>query len=119
DDCTFWGAAEYVDSPTASFDWNTRVFSFKVNNACVSSQTGTITGTVTACAGGTPISGASITTAQGYLRQSAANGTYSMTVAPGTYTVVITAPNSSTCTTNNVVVTAGGNTVVNCCLAGA
>ncbi|MFL6215341.1 MAG: HYR domain-containing protein [Blastocatellia bacterium] len=118
DDCTFWGAYEYVDSPTASFDWNTRVFSFKVNSACVSSQTGTITGTVTACAGGTPISGASIKTAEGYLRQSAANGTYSMTVAPGTYTVTITAPNSSVCTTNNVVVTAGGNTVVNCCLAG-
>jgi hypothetical protein len=35
DECTFWGAFEYVDSPTASFDWNTRVFSFKVNPSCV------------------------------------------------------------------------------------
>ena len=35
DDCTFWGAFEYVDFPTASFDWNTRIFSFKVNRPCV------------------------------------------------------------------------------------
>ncbi|HEY6121857.1 MAG TPA: hypothetical protein VIV66_18005, partial [Pyrinomonadaceae bacterium] len=46
DDCTFWGAFEYVDSPTATFDWNTRIFSFKVNPQCVTSPRGTFSGTI-------------------------------------------------------------------------
>ena len=52
DECTFWGAFEYVDFPTASFDWNTRIFSFKVNPACVTPARGTINGTITNCAAG-------------------------------------------------------------------
>ena len=55
DDCTFWAAFEYVDSPTATFDWNTRVFSFKVNPTCVTAPRGTFSGTITNCATGLPV----------------------------------------------------------------
>jgi len=119
DECTFWGTFEYVDSPTADFDWNTRIFSFKVNPACVSAPKGTIQGTVTNCASGLPIANAIVTTPDGFLRQTNASGMYSMSVAPGTYTVNITAPGGfNTCTTSNVVVTNGGTATVNCCLTG-
>jgi hypothetical protein len=75
DECTFWGAFEYVDAPTASFDWNTRIFSFKVNPTCVTAPRGTINGTITNCSGGAPIQNAVITTPEGFVRQSSACGT--------------------------------------------
>jgi hypothetical protein len=119
DECTFWGAFEYVDSPTASFDWNTRAFSFKVNPACVTAPRGTINGTITNCGTGQPIPDAIITTPEGFFRQSNAMGQFSATVAPGNYTVTVSGPAGSgfgTCT-QMVTVAAGGTATVNCCLA--
>jgi hypothetical protein len=121
DDCTFWGAFEYLDSPNAAFDWNTRIFSFKVNPTCVTAPRGTIQGTITNCGTGLPILNAVITTPDGFLRQSNASGQFSMTVAPGTYTVTISGPPASgfgTCT-QSLVVAANGTATVNCCLAAA
>jgi HYR domain/Carboxypeptidase regulatory-like domain len=121
DDCTFWGAFEYVDSPTASFDWNTRVFSFKVNPACVTSARGTINGTITNCGNGQPVQNAVITTPDGFIRQSSATGQFSMIVPPGTYTVTVSGPPGSgfgTCT-QQVTVAANGTATVNCCLQAA
>ena len=118
DDCTFWGAFEYVDSPNAAFDWNTRIFSFKVNPTCVTSPRGTINGTITNCSGGAPIPNAVINTPDGFIRQSNASGQFSMTVAPGTYTVTVSGPQGggfSTCT-QQVTVAANGTATVNCCL---
>ena len=120
DECTFWGAFEYVDSPTASFDWNTRILSFKVNPTCVTAPRGTINGTITNCASGLPILNAVITTPEGFFRQTNAAGQFSMTVNPGTYTVTVGgAPGSglSTCT-QTVTVAANGTATVNCCLGG-
>ena len=119
DECTFWGAFEYVDSPTASFDWNTRIFSFKVNPTCVTAPRATINGTITNCGTGQPIANAVITAPNGFLRQSDASGQFSMTVAPGTYTVTVAGPAGSgfgNCT-QMVTVAAGGTATVNCCLA--
>jgi len=118
DECTFWGAFEYVDSPTASFDWNTRMFSFKVNPACVTAPRGTINGTITNCGSGQPIPNAVITTPEGFLRQTNASGQFSMTVSPGTYTVTASAPGAGfgNCI-QQVTVAANGTATVNCCLA--
>jgi hypothetical protein len=117
DDCTFWGAFEYVDSPTATFDWNTRMFSFKVNPSCVTAPRGTINGTITNCVSGNPIANAIITAPNGYFRQSNGSGTFSMIVTPGTYTVTVTAPGGFGTCTQTVTVAAGGTATVNCCLA--
>jgi subtilisin-like proprotein convertase family protein len=119
DDCTFWAAMEYVDTPNASFDWNTRIFSFKVNPTCVTPPRGTINGTITNCVGGAPIPNAVITMPEGFIRQSSATGQFSMTVPPGTYTVTVAGPPGSgfgTCT-QMVTVAANGTATVNCCLA--
>jgi HYR domain len=119
DECTFWGAFEYVDSPTASFDWNTRIVSFKVNPACVTAPRGTINGTITYCASGLPILNAVITTPEGFFRQTNAAGQFSMIVTPGTYTVTVSGAAGSglgICT-QTVTVAANGTATVNCCLA--
>lgn len=118
DDCTFWGAFEYVDTPNAAFDWNTRIFSFKVNSSCVTAPRGTIMGTITNCDTGQPILDAVITSPEGFARQSNAAGQFSMTVAPGTYTITISGPAGAgfgTCT-QTVSVPANGTATTNCCL---
>jgi hypothetical protein len=118
DECTFWGAFEYVDSPTASFDWNTRIFSFKVNPSCVTAPRGTINGTITNCGSGQPLQNAIITTPDGFIRQSNASGQFSITVTPGTYTVNVSGPPGlgfGNCT-QMVTVAANGTATVNCCL---
>ena len=116
DECTFWGAFEYVDSPTATFDWNTRIFSFKVNPTCVTPPRGTFSGTITNCANGQPIQDAIVETPDGFFRATIANGTYSaITAAPGTYTVNVSKPGFLPATAM-VTVSDGGNAVLNVCL---
>ncbi|HJQ69993.1 MAG TPA: HYR domain-containing protein [Blastocatellia bacterium] len=119
DDCTFWGAFEYVDSPTATFDWNTRVFSFKVNPSCVTAPRGTFSGTITNCNTGAPILGAIVETTNpaGLFRVTPVNGTYSITASPGTYQVRASKPGFGAPATGMVTVTAGGNAILNLCLA--
>ncbi|HKP12531.1 MAG TPA: HYR domain-containing protein [Blastocatellia bacterium] len=122
DECTFWYTNEYntaASQALSTASWLTRIGSFKVNAACTPSPRGTISGTVTACSGGTPIANAVVTTPDGFIATTNASGQYTITAGPGTYTVNITAPSSTTCTTNNVIVTNGGNSIVNCCLGGA
>jgi hypothetical protein len=118
DDCTFWGAFEYVDSPTATFDWNTRVFSFKVNPSCVTAPRGTFSGTITDCATGNPVPDAIVETTNpaGLFRTTPANGTYSITAAPGTYQVRASKAGFGQAT-GMVTVTDGGNAILNLCLA--
>ena len=117
DECTFWGAFEYVDSPTATFDWNTRIFSFKVNPTCVTAPSGTFSGTITNCVTGLPIQDAIVETTDGFLRITIANGTYSIKAAPGTYTVKVSKPGSGFNTVMGMVtVTNGGNAIFNACL---
>jgi hypothetical protein len=117
DECTFWAAFEYVDSPTASFDWNTRIFSFKVNPSCVTAPSGTFSGTITNCVTGLPIQDAIVETTDGFLRTTIANGTYSVKAAPGTYSVKVTKPGSGFNTVMGMVtVTNGGNAIFNACL---
>ncbi len=121
DECTFWYTQEYytaASQATSTLGWLTRIGSFKVNPTCVVSNRGTISGIVTNCVTEAPVANAIVTTPDGFFTKTNAAGEYSILVGSGTYTVVITGPAGySTCTTNNVIVTNGGNTVVNCCVA--
>ena len=116
DETTFWYTQEYY-AVTAGADWRTRIGSFKVDAAAPAQAKGTINGTVTNCATGQPLANVVIMTADGFFRQSAANGTFSFPVAPGTYTVMVTPPPgySGGCT-QTVTVAGGGTATVNCCL---
>ena len=117
DDCTFWGAFEYVDSPTATFDWNTRIFSFKVNPQCVPAPRGMFSGTITNCVSGLPIADAIVQTSDGFFATTDANGNYTIKASPGSYSVSVSKPNAGFSTANgNVVVTNGGNSIFNACL---
>jgi subtilisin-like proprotein convertase family protein len=117
DDCTFWGAFEYTDSPSGSFDWDTRIFSFKVNPNCVTSPRGTLLVTVTDCNSGLPVPNASITIDGNPQGATVANGTYNGTLPPGNYTYSITKSTYST-VTGNFTITNGNNTAVNVCIVG-
>ncbi len=115
DECTFWGAFEYVDAPTATFDWNTRVFSFKVNPTCVTPAKGTIQGQATNATTTTPIPDVSVTTPDGYFRSTDVAGNYSMTVAPGTYTVTCRKLGFAS-VTGTVTVAGSGTATFNCAM---
>jgi len=74
-------------------------------------------GTISGCVkdtGGSPISGASVSTnTGGYSTTSGANGSYSMSVLPGTYNVTASKSGYQSQTQNNVSVSSGGVTTVN------
>ncbi|MFY9570443.1 MAG: HYR domain-containing protein, partial [Blastocatellia bacterium] len=116
DECTFWYTNQYLNA-SGSSPWRTRIGSFKVDPNCAAPQKGTITGVITNCVGGTPVQGASITTPEGFFRQTDATGNYSISVAPGTYNLSVSKPGSgfNTCT-GNVTVSAGGTGTFSCCL---
>ncbi|WP_326562888.1 PQQ-dependent sugar dehydrogenase [Micromonospora sp. NBC_01796] len=80
--------------------------------------TGTVTGTVTRAAGGTAVSGATVTLSPGgRSTTTAANGSYTLTgVAPGTYSVAGTATGDLT-GSGSVTVVAGSTHTVNLSLA--
>jgi len=115
DECTFWGFFEYVDAPTASFDWNTRVFSFKVNPACVTPAKGMIQGQATNAVTNAPIQNVNVTTPEGYFRATDAGGNYSMMVAPGTYSVTCSKA-GFTSVTGTATVAGGGTATFNCAM---
>ena len=120
DDCTFWGAFEYVDTDAdglVSFDWNTRIFSFKVNPQCVTPAKGTLQFNVTNCETGLPIENATITLDGNFYGATLANGQFSTVKNPGSVAYSVTKPNFSVVAGNATVVN-GQTTVVNVCLQG-
>ena len=120
DDCTFWYTQEYYSSSSSAI-WNTRIGSFRFPT-CTSAPKGTIVGGVTLCSANSTalVTDASITATGGYNRVTRVNqGTYSMTVSPGTYTMTAKKEGGfDVATRTNVVVTDGGTTTVNFCLTG-
>ena len=125
DDCTFWYADEYYTSTTLTFNWQTRIGKFKFPT-CTAPQQGTLAGTITACDTGQPLQDAVVTVtggpSNGFSTTTLPNGTYSMNVAPGTYTVTVTDSVRSCATTlnfNNVGIINGATTTQNGCLTGS
>lgn len=117
DDCTFWFTQEYYNS-SSSVGWATRVMSFKFPS-CSAAPKGTISGTITSCSSGLPIDDANVVATGGFQRLTIANGTYSMVVAPGDYTVNASkAPGFVASGSANVNVTNGGNATADFCLNG-
>jgi Carboxypeptidase regulatory-like domain len=119
DECTFWGAFEYVDAPTATFDWDTRIFSFKVNPQCATPARGTLVVNVTNCQSGLPVAGASVTIDGNLFGVTGANGSNSFVLAPGSYSVQVSKAGFATIPPNNVTIIAGQTTTINVCLTGA
>jgi hypothetical protein len=123
DDCTFWYTDEYytLAGQTAStVGWQTRIGKFKFTQ-CNAPAMGTLSGTVTFCENGVPISGAIVQVSDGHSGTTLANGTYSIPLAPGSYTVTVSA-GSQSCTTSSsfpVTITDGVTTTLNTCLNGA
>src|SRR5437762_355045 len=122
DGCTFWYTSEYANPVTQTFDkrWLTRIGSFRFPECTVVGAGGTVSGTVTAAAGGAPISGATVqfgarsTTTDG-------SGNYSFTSIPaGAYpTITASFPGFVTGSASNIVVTDGGTTTQNFSLSAA
>jgi hypothetical protein len=118
DDCTFWTTNQYYNV-NSSFNWRTRIGRFKFPT-CQAPAQGTISGTITACDSGVPISGAMVQLSNGFSGTTKADGTYSITVEPGTYAVTVLnglrncTPSASTALS----VTNGGTTTFNTCVSG-
>ncbi len=117
DDCTFWYTQEYY-AATSSSGWSTRVGKFRYPQ-CVDAPKATITGTITNCNGGAPLSRASVDATGGFNRVTGAPGTYTMIVAPGTYTVSANKSGGFNATGAQPVTVADGETATaNICLTG-
>jgi FG-GAP-like repeat len=116
DDCTFWYTQEYY-ATTIGVGWSTRVGKFKFPG-CTAAPKSTISGTITSCSSGLPINNASVNATGGFNRLSISNGTYSMTVAPGTYTVGANKTRGFIGTPQTTTVANGATANVNICLIG-
>src|SRR4051812_2771359 len=126
DDCTFWYANEYEPLPNGAFNWHTRIGSFKFPT-CTAPAQGTLSGKITNCETGQPISGvivqvtsATAGTSTGFSAPTGDDGTYTLHLAPGSYTVSasLTARNCTPTVNSSVVITNGGGTTYNACLNG-
>jgi hypothetical protein len=116
DDCTFWFTQEYY-AATSKNGWSTRVGKFKYPG-CTAVQKGTISGTITSCSTGLPVDQASVNATGGFERLTIANGTYSMSVTPGSYTVGASRPDGFTSSTVNTTVSNGQTSTVDLCMVG-
>ena len=88
DDCSFWYTQEYYEF-TGSGPWQTRIAKFAPRE-CVVSPRGSVQGTVTSCATNQPLPDVTIDLdgTGAFNRRTDVTGTYAMTVAPGTYTII-------------------------------
>jgi hypothetical protein len=125
DDCTFWFTSEYYSRNTAGgFDWQTRIGRFKVAT-CTTPAQGTLAGTITACDTGLPLQYAKITVSggpsDGFSTDTNANGNYTVQLAPGNYSVMISAVGHQCMTAGPFAVTIsdGQTTTLSQCLTGA
>ena len=96
DDATFWVTNEYyATSPPAGFGWQTRIGKFKYAGTVAPPQ-GTLSGTVTACDTGALLKDALVQVSggpsDGFSSATKPDGTYSMNLSPGNYSVTISDP---------------------------
>ena len=84
DQCTFWFTSEYYKSNN-SWNWATKIASFKFPSCTPSAAWGTLSGTVTSCDTGAPLAGVAVTLSNGYSGATDAAGHYSVLVPAGSY----------------------------------
>ncbi len=108
DDCTFWYAQQYY-AATGSFDFKTRIASFKFPSCTNPVATGSISGTVTD--GVNPIPGVFVT-AGPYSRSTDASGNYQFAGVPvGSYDMTALKYGYTPGAASGIVVAEGANTV--------
>src|SRR5207253_1023483 len=114
--CTFWYTNEYYAAN--GLNHQTRIGSFAFPSCTAVGAGGTIQGTVTATAGGAPISGATVSLGSRTTTTNA-TGAYSFTSVPaGTYpSITASYPGYTASTVNAIVVTDGGTKTQNFSLA--
>ncbi len=90
DECTFWYTQGYraAAQNTSAFNWTTRVIGGIRFPGCVTPPRGRISGVVTACASGLPLSNARVTLPGGFLAATNANGQYAIINVPAGITSV-------------------------------
>jgi len=125
DDCTFWTTNQYYNTTTLTFNWRTRIGSFKFAT-CTTPDQGTVSGTITSCETGAPISGAFIQFNNGFSTTSGPDGKYTIQLASGpvqtqtNYTMTVSHP-SRGCVQSAVIavpVAKDATTVRDVCLNG-
>ncbi len=117
DDCTFWFGQEYytaASQASSSRGWVTHIGNFAFPG-CGASARGALEVSVTRCGSGAPVSGATVATADGYLRTTDASGVASFdAMAPAGYQV--TAANGSDQAADSVTVVAGTTAQLSLCV---
>jgi uncharacterized repeat protein (TIGR01451 family) len=113
DDCTFWFTSEYY-STTSSFNWRTRIGTFRFPS-CSLTQ-GTLRGQVTSSAAGHPtIQGVTVQVGNSSTTTNA-TGDYSIDVPVGTYSVTFSKSGYASKTVQNVAVTNASPTTLDAVL---
>jgi hypothetical protein len=115
DNCTFWYTQEYY-AVSSNSGWSTRVGKFRFPQ-CSDAPKGSIQGTVTNCATGAVINGASINATGGFNRVSNPSGTFSITSSPATYDVSASKFGFLPSSSQSVTVSNGQTQTANFCLA--
>jgi hypothetical protein len=117
--CTFWYTNEYYAD--ISGNWQTRIGSFNYGpSACMPVATGTVSGTVTATAGGAAIAGATVSLGSRTMATDG-SGAYSFSLVPsGSYPgISVTAAGFNAGNATTIVVTDGNTTTQNFSLSAA
>ena len=121
DQCTFYYTNEYLTT-NGSFNWSTRIASYRFPSCTSATAWGTLTGTVRSSPSNAPLSGVIVTLSNGYAGATDANGVYSFLVPPGTYSATA-ADADRNCTSASppsptVTITSGGTTTQDFSMAG-
>ena len=121
DQCTFWYTNEYLPN-NGAFNWSTRIASMSFPSCTPAPAWGTISGNITSCATGVPLSGVVVTLDNGFSGASDASGNYSILVPAGSYTATAADPSrdcaSSTPVSSPLTASSGLTTTQNFCMTG-
>jgi hypothetical protein len=122
DQCTFWYTNEYLKT-NGAFNWSTRIATYKFPSCTAAASWGTVSGTITSCATGVPLSGVVVSLSNGFAGATDASGNYSIPVPAGTYNASA-ADSNRNCTTGSpatvsVIATSGATTTQNFCMSGS
>lgn len=121
DQCSFYYTNEYLKT-TGSFNWSTRVASYRFPTCTDAPAWGTVTGTITSCITGAPIPGVTVTLSNGFAGATNALGVYSILVPAGSYTATAADPDRNCATASPVSMpvspTVGGTVTQDFCMTG-
>jgi hypothetical protein len=122
DQCTFYYTNEYLKT-NGAFNWSTRIASYKFPSCTAAAAWGTVSGNVTSCATGVPLSGVVVSLSNGFAGSTDAAGNFSIPVPAGSYTITA-ADTDRNCSTASpasaaVSVSSGGTSTQNFCMTGS